>query len=166
MTQAHLSEEDLDDVLIGLGKPESDAHLVECEICRNQLEEFRSGVQVFNQASLAWSEARTLKARPPFNRSKVPQTVYAFVGWALAAAVLLLTIGVPVWRHDQRHALNRGTVPVEALDDSPAQIAQDNDLLRSVDESLNTSEASPISEYHMLDGPQPHRKAKQELRHQ
>ena len=169
MTQprsAHLSEEALDDVLIGLGSPESDAHLAECEVCRGQLEEFRSGMRVFNQASLAWSEARPMRSLRSLVRSKVRPGVFAPAGWALAAAVLLMMIGVPVWRHDHRTALIKSTAPAAANEDSPAQIAQDNDLLRSVDEALNTSEASPISEYHLSDGPQPHRKARPELRTQ
>ncbi|MDR3727338.1 MAG: hypothetical protein P4K86_09880 [Terracidiphilus sp.] len=167
MTQpwsAHLSEEALDDVLIGLGSPESDAHLAECEACRSQLEQFRSGMRNFNQASLAWSDARPLKSLPA--RSKVRQAAFAPVGWAFATAVLLLIIGVPVWRHDHRIAPSNGTVPAVTIEDSPAQIAQDNDLLRSVDEALNSSEASPISEYHLSDGPQLHRKARPELRNQ
>jgi hypothetical protein len=163
---AHLSEEALDDVLIGLGSPESDAHLAECETCRGQLEQFRSGVRVFNQASLAWSEARPMRIPLSPVRSKVRRAVFAPAGWALAAAVLLLMIGLPMWNHDRRTALSNRTAPAAAIEDSPAQIAQDNDLLRSVDEALNTSEASPISEYHLSDGPQLHRKARPELRTQ
>jgi hypothetical protein len=169
MTQprsAHLSEEALDDVLIGLGSPESAAHLAECEVCRGKLEEFRSGVRVFNQASLAWSEARPMRSPLSPARLKVRNAVFAPVGWAFAAVVLLVMIGVPVWNHGHRAALSNGTAPAAAIEDTPAQIAQDNDLLRSVDEALNTSEASPISEYHLSDGPQLHRKARPELRTQ
>lgn len=169
MTQphsAHLSEEALDDVLIGLGSPESDAHLAECEVCRGQLEEFRTGVRVFNQASLAWSEARPMRSPLSPARSKVHPAVFAPAGWAFAAVVLLVTIGVPVWNHDHRTSPSNGTAPAAAVEDSPTQIAQDNDLLRSVDEALNASEASPINEYHLSDGPLLHRKARPELRTQ
>ena len=106
-----------------------------------------------------------MKSLRPSARPMAHRAVFAPVGWALATAVLLMTIGVPVWRHDHRSTLSNGTAPA-AVEDSPAQIAQGNDLLRSVDEALNTSEASPISEYHLSDGPQPHRKARPELRNQ
>jgi hypothetical protein len=164
---AHLSEEALNDALIGLSFPEPDAHLAVCGFCRGQLEAVRTDLQAFNRTSLAWSEAR-LEARPAKSigaaaRLKVHHAMRAPLGWALAAAVLL-AIGVPVWNHDYRASLKYGSAPALAPEDSAAQIAQDNDLMRSVDTALNAPEASPIREYNLSNGPQLRLKPRPELR--
>ena len=61
----HLSEEALDDVLIGLGSAESEAHLAVCPECRAEVETFRGDVALFNAASVAWSESRRPQPRLP-----------------------------------------------------------------------------------------------------
>jgi predicted anti-sigma-YlaC factor YlaD len=167
----HLSEEAIDDVLIGLGSPESDAHLAACSHCRGQLEQFRSEMNLFNQASLAWSKAKSatiLRAAP---RPKARPALPAPAGWVLAAAALL-AIGLPVWNHAHRspagdasdYASTYAPAPASPAGDSEAQIAEDNDLLRSVNAALNSNEVSPISEYHLSDGPHPRHPARPELR--
>lgn len=159
----HLSEEDLHDVLIGMSTPEADTHLAQCQVCRDQLEQFHATIQVFNQASLAWSEARPAMKLHAGNRFKFHALVFAPVGWALAA-VALLAIGVPVWKYDHRSTFHNSPAPVTVPEDSEAQIAQDNDLLQSVNAVLTANEASPLSEYHLTDRPHPRVKARPELR--
>jgi hypothetical protein len=58
---AHLSEEAIYDVLIGLSSAETNAHLVVCALCRGELEALRSELQVFNDTALAWCKARPAK---------------------------------------------------------------------------------------------------------
>lgn len=161
---AHLSEEALNDVLIGLSSPESDAHIAVCAVCRGQLEEFRSEMRMFNQASLASSEARPTMIPRASAKATGRRAMFVPAGWVLAAAVLLI-IGVPAWwNYDHRFSPNRGPAPASATEDSEAQIAQDNDLLRSVNIALNTNEVSPISEYHLSERPHPRLKARPESR--
>jgi hypothetical protein len=165
--QFHLSEEALQDVLIGLSSPESDEHLVGCAECKSQVEEFRSTMQLFNQASLRWSEARAAATivTPVQARPWRPRLTPAV--WALATAALLLVIEVPLW-HQNRHSQQTAQAPaapptLEASAtraDSEAQIAEDNDLLRSVNAVLDPTEVSPVSEYHLLDRPHGHRKGR------
>lgn len=162
---AHLSEEALQDVLIGIGSPDSDAHLALCSICRGQLQEFRSDMQLFNRTSLAWSEARSAAALPAAPVPKFRNLVFAPASWILAAT-LLLAIGLPMWNHNHRSDLNLAPVPASLPEDSQAQIAQDNDLLREVNAALNQAEESPLNEYHLSDRPHPRRKARPELRKQ
>jgi predicted anti-sigma-YlaC factor YlaD len=159
----HLSEEALDDVLIGLGTPESEAHLAVCGVCRGQLEEFHSKLQMFSQASLAWSEARPAKSFHTVTRLKHRHAMNASLGWALAATIFLL-IGVPVWNHRHDSLPNFDLSTASAREDSAAQIAQDNDLLRSVNMALSATEASPLSEYNLSNGPHSHLKQRPELR--
>jgi hypothetical protein len=160
---AHLSEEALDDALIGLSSPETEAHLAMCEFCHSQMEEFRSELRLFNQTSLAWSEARPAKSVPVNGKSKFRHAMQAPLGWALAAAVFL-AIGVPVWNYDHRLSPHLSSSTAKTPEDTEAQIAQDNDLLRSVDAALSAPEASPLNEYNLSNGPHTRLKPRPELR--
>jgi len=157
---AHLTEEAVNDALIGLSTPEANAHLAVCQPCCDRLEKFRSTVTMFNQASLAWSEDRPAP-NPRIVGPKARPAWFAPASWALAAAILL-AIGVPVWRHEGRISQIRDAASASA--ESEAQIAADNDLLRSVDAVLSENEASPLNEYQLQDRPQPRQKARPELR--
>jgi predicted anti-sigma-YlaC factor YlaD len=160
---AHLSEEALNDVLIGLSPPASDAHLEQCEFCRGQLQSFRSEMRVFNQASLAWSAARPSRSYRAAPKTQARRVISAPVSWALATVILLM-IAIPAWNRNHRASRNSqaGTAASSAL--SETQIAEDNDLLRSVNAVLSVNEESPISEYHLSGGPRPHRQARPEMR--
>jgi len=159
----HLTEDALNDALIGLSSPESEAHLATCAVCRVKVEEFRSEMQMFNQTTLAWSEARPAKSLQGAGRTKAHPVSFAAAGWVLAAVVLLM-IAIPVWNRDRRSAARDRVVPASAPENSEAQIAQDNELLRQIDMALSASEASPINEYHLADRPHPRLKVRKELR--
>lgn len=159
-SSAHLSEEALDDVLIGLSSPESEAHLAVCGACRGQLEDFQSRVQVFNQTSLAWSESKPAISLRPKIEARARRQRFLPLELAMAAT-LLLVIGVPVWNREHNQVSEQPVAQSAATGDSEAQIAQDNDLLRSVDAALSTNDESPISEYHLAVKPHSHMKARQ-----
>ena len=183
-SSAHLSEEALDDVLIGLSSPESEAHLAICSVCRGQLEDFQSRVQVFNQTSLAWSESKPAVSLRPKVEAKARRQRFIPLELAMAATLLLL-IGVPVWNRehnqtseppvaqsaaagDSETQIAQDNDLLRSVDaalsthvDSDAQIAQDNDLLRSVDEVLSSNDDSPIREYHLAVKPHTRMKARQ-----
>jgi len=164
---AHLSEEALDDVLIGLSTPESDAHLAVCNACRSRVEGFQSGLQAFNQASLAWSEARpmttTTISLQAAAKSKARRAMFAPLGWAMAATVILM-IGIPIWTRDHPTPSIHEAAAAATAVDSEAQIAQDNELLKSVDMALSTNDESLLSEYHLSDEHHSHLKKRPELR--
>jgi predicted anti-sigma-YlaC factor YlaD len=160
---SHLSEEALNDVLIGLGSPEAEAHLDECEVCRGKLQAFRSEVNVFNQASLAWSESRAEKSSCVAREARARSVIFSPAVWALAA-LFLLVIGFPVWNRGHRALPDGKTETAVESSVSEAQIAEDNNLLRSVNAVLSANEASPVSEYRLLDMPRSHRKARLESR--
>jgi len=163
----HLSEEALNDVLIGLGSPGDEAHLVACPACRARRADFRAQVQAFGESSLAWSEARAAAMPRPSKWQAARRVPIPALGLALAA-MLLVAVAAPLWHHfNSSGPSSSGAVvpPVSASGDSEAQIAQDNELLRSVDVALNTDAVAPLnpygfSPYGFSDKPRPHSKAR------
>ena len=149
----HLSEESLDDVLIGLGSPESHAHLAACTECRAQVEAFQGDVRLFNAASMAWSENRPRSA-PHRTHARL-----AFGSWAAVSAALVL-MAVAIWQHRPTPVPNHTTILQPMPVDSAAQIAQDNQLLEAVNAAISPDEDSPIDEYNIrVESPLPHAKA-------
>jgi anti-sigma factor RsiW len=145
----HLSEEALDDLLIGLGSVEAEAHLAACSRCSDTLRQFQAKMGNFNQASLAWSEDRPVpqamrKAIARLNAK--PHGAIAPLRWAVAVAVVA-ALGFQIWTYEFQR---RSTPPVASVSpsvDSEVQIAQDNQLLQSVNAALKASDVLPASEY-------------------
>jgi ferric-dicitrate binding protein FerR (iron transport regulator) len=147
----HLSEESLNDVLIGLPAAASEAHIEQCAECRARVEDFQSSVRLFNQASLAWIDAqpgRTLPAARPFRSARRRLMLAA---WATAAALFVMA-GVPFLRHPIQMQSPAMTAPT----DSEEQIAEDNELLRAVDAAINPDEQSVVNSYQLESRPPKH----------
>lgn len=147
---AHLTNDQFVELLLGApADSESASHLAQCDHCRQQLSLFESSVTGFHKASLGWSEAHsnTLPAVAP---PPAHHAIFAPLRWA-AASVMLLLLAVPVWKHSHPAAPPADLASLS--DDSPAQIAEDNDLLQSVHTALNANEISPLHEYRLADGP-------------
>jgi hypothetical protein len=155
----HLSEEALDDVLIGLGTAESRAHLAVCAECRAQVATFHGDIGLFNAASMAWSESRRPQLRESAPHGRTLHA--AFIGWA-AVATAMVVMAVGIWRHRPEPSRQAHTVQQSQPLDSEAQIAQDNQLLQAVNSAISPDEASPIEEYRILESrnshPKPHSK--------
>ncbi len=151
-TLKHLDDEALNDVLIGLGSLESDAHMARCPECRSKVENFRADITLFNAASMAWSEpgrGRPVKAPPP---PAAPRIRFAFVGWSVAA-VLLLIMAMTLWRQSAVAPPNRvNTLESQPLD-SETQIAQDNELLQQINAAISSDDEFPIQEYNLRERP-------------
>ena len=93
----HLSEEALNDVLIGMGSYQSELHLASCPECRAKVETFRSGMNMFNETSLAWIEsASSATPRSAVLRPKPRRLEFRSIGWAVAALALLIATAVPL----------------------------------------------------------------------
>lgn len=161
---AHLSPEALDDLLIGLGTPESQAHLVSCPDCDRRVSEFHVAMGDFNRASLGWAEARPRLGQQAASRLRALRIAASPWSWVLAVAVLFAVV-LPIFLH-RSLTFNNTAVSTSEQGDSDAQIAQDNDLLRSVNVVLNEGEESPIAVYHLSKAPHPRLRARPELRKQ
>jgi len=148
----HLSEEALDDVLIGLGSDQALGHLTRCPECRSKVGAFRSDIAHFNEATLAWSENRPQCA--PAMRSTVTTFQFPFVatGWT-AVFALLVVLAIPMWNRFHPTPSNFLAVTPQITDDSEAQIAHDNDLLQAVNAAVNPPDESPVEQYHLSESP-------------
>jgi len=174
-TMMHLTEDQIDDVLMGDPAAESAAHLEACSTCRLRVVEFEVSLAGFKAVTLAWSERRSATA-PAKLRMPVNAAWQRGASWAAAAAVLLVGIAVPVARHETRGvqvvasntvsrvergvaaqtavattARVRETVPaapgLAASGKSAAQIARDNEMLQAIDRELDASVQSPTDAF-------------------
>ena len=157
----HLSEEELNDVLIGLGSRESENHVAECALCRAKAQGFQTDMGSFNESTLAWSEARSHAMGSIDVRQRPLRMPYAAMGWA-AAAVLLLAVSIPVWRFGNYFGMKNNTVRIVPSEDSQGQIEEDNELLKAVNVAINENDVSLANEKQLLEGPHPSVKVRQE----
>ena len=144
----HLSAEAFDDLLIGMGSREAEAHLEKCAACRQKLLSFREDVSLFNEASLGWAQARTPQAqllprRRPFF---VPSPVLGLG----AVAMMLVVLGLPVVHRPHPVAIPNTPAASDAAD-SVEQIAEDNKLMKDVDTAINPDEGSIVAQYHLTE---------------
>ena len=152
----HLTDEQFAECVAGCAvvapDPESEAHLRECSQCREELARFAASMEDFSRAAFGWSETQPAvslraKARPQSGRSWL-----APAGWAVAAAVLLAA-GLPiVIHHDRQPAASPDAAVADGPDDSDAQIAEDNRLMRSVDMAIGGNESSELRGYGLQTG--------------
>jgi uncharacterized protein HemX len=147
----HLTDDQFTECLInGAPAPEAREHLTHCDRCQQQVSHFLNSVGDFNAASLAWSESRPSTSLRAASTPPTRNQALAPLGWALAAAALL-AVGVPAFQHDRPLTLTHNLAASVAPEDSEAQIAQDNDLLLSVNMALTQNAPSPIREYELTD---------------
>jgi anti-sigma factor RsiW len=154
----HLSEEAMDDALIGIATAETEAHLATCDVCRAQVASFQLQMDSFNAATMAWSE-RKIAAQPIRVDSNVKPWRGVFVpspAWAMAA-IIVLTIAALMLHWNTTHnsirlASNDTPAPAvtginSTMGDSAIQIEQDNQLLQSVNAALTTADESPAMQF-------------------
>lgn len=153
-TTNHLSDEALNDVLIGMASPAAESHLADCPLCRGKVENFQSDLGAWNATTLQWSETRAERAGSiQLHRARRRQPLAA-MGWALAA-VALIAIAIPVGRESGIFNPHHDTAVVTPPEDSETQIAQDNELLKAVNAAINPDEMSPLKEYDLFGRPHP-----------
>jgi hypothetical protein len=152
----HLTEEELNDLLIGESASASASHLAACPSCRAKVEEFQSGLEAFNQTALSWCEMRSVTLPVPQVPAKPRHWPLATMGWA--AAGLLLIMMAPIVRQTNWFHPNHGAPVITAHEgegDTEAQIAQDNELLKAVNAAINPSEEPQLDEFGLSAKPHP-----------
>jgi hypothetical protein len=152
---AHLSESELESVLIGDAAPASATHLAACGSCRSALAEMEAPLAAFRGVTLAWSERRS--ATLPL-RDLEPARRRAASGWrqrfALSTSLAVaLAVGVAIPVLHRTMPTETGHNPVDATGSasaaSPAspdeQISRDNLMLKAIDQELDSRAESPVS---------------------
>jgi hypothetical protein len=144
----HLSEEEIDDALIGAGAIGTQHHLETCPECRLKLDQFQTGIRQFNETLLAYSEARNSRRVTAFQKTgfRFPKPA---IGILAAALVLLIASAPRISRlfHSPDHSISVESDYV----DSQEQIAQDNELMSNVEAAINPDEASIVDQFQLLD---------------
>lgn len=158
----HLSEEAINDVLVGMSTPAHEEHLADCQLCRSRVADFRSNLALFNQAALAWAELKAEKKpasiRPVQIRPIRSLTTAHPLPWKpVTAAAAVLFLAAALWNHQHAQDVSTQVYPAQTVpeqtasngssDPNPDQIAQDNQLLRNVYDALEDEPQSPVSEF-------------------
>lgn len=138
MSTTHLSDEQFGQLLAGeTADPATKMHLESCAICRGELESVRSAVGDLGELSLRWAEQRAGRVQVPPRWSL---RWHAVPGWSAAVAVLLFC-GVAIGVHEQAASRSHIAMQISRSQPAPAptedELAQDNRLLRSIDDELS-----------------------------
>ena len=144
--QAHLTDEELDEVLMELAEPAVLRHAQSCTACGLRVEEFREAMASFNQATLAWSEARanSLPAVPErtAGREWLPGGLRLTREWMYGgAAVAVLAMLITGTIHERTAAGSAGTrVATQTESDyfssRQQEISNDNAMLTAISAEL------------------------------
>jgi hypothetical protein len=159
---SHLSEDDLDEILLGIASPESSAHLAACSVCERRFTAFQTQLKeqmaAFNQASMAWSEARSNTiSRDLASHKATPRLTLPAVWSAAAAMMLAATLALHV-------SLDRRSSALEASNSAASQtisassnaihpehdqseLASDNAMLAAIDSEMGTPQPDQFGLY-------------------
>jgi len=144
----HLTDEQVADYLSGESVKTTETHLAECAACRGEIDRLRASLRAFDQASMAWSEAR-IGSEPVSKPGRVFSRMQS--GWRPLAAGTLAAATAIVFTllftvHHRRLSAD-GNVRASNISDSTAEMERDNLLLRAIDEEFDSVELSPSTMY-------------------
>lgn len=158
----HLSEDDLDEVLLGIASPQSSAHLAACDLCTERFQTFQTELKAqmtaFNQASMAWSEARSNTiSRDLASHKSTPRLTLPAIWSATAAMVLAVTLALHVSLDHRSAALEASnstasqTISASADAIHPEhdqhELASDNAMLAAIDSEMGTPQPAQFGLY-------------------
>lgn len=132
----HLTDEQFSQLLAGEPCNETAAtHLESCTACRQELGSMQVAVGTLRDLSLRWAEQRAVRITAP---SRWVLSLQRLPGWSTATALLLfgLAIGVHVQSGPRSSASEIGQAQTATVP-SDNELAEDNQLLRSIDQELN-----------------------------
>ena len=124
---------------------------------------FFASVDDFSHAALGWSAAQPAVSPRAIVTASARRPFVAVAQWAVAAVVVLMAGGAVV-AHRPGSTVAVSAPGIAVVDDSEAQIAQDNQLLESVNVALVGDDPSPFREYRLRETPQKRMKARAEVR--
>lgn len=162
----HLSEEQIDDQLMGDLSGEAAAHLAGCEHCSARVATSGAPMENFRGVSTAWAERRS--ATMPIPSVQAGALVWQRrVGWAMTACALVL--GISLTGNERKVEMLRASVQsaqsVDAVSPTTARVAVvpvavgngtvdetsaerysgDNRMLKAIDNELDASVETPAA---------------------
>jgi hypothetical protein len=139
----HLTHQELTDHLLGTRSATVEAHLASCSDCSKELYQFRESLGTFRAAVHNWSEAERPVQRHVF---PVPRSFdWLLVG---AMALVLLTFSLVFWGDRPDNSAQNPSAPI---DNSLAQIQQDNELLSNINQELSEGLPAPMQPLQVAD---------------
>jgi hypothetical protein len=144
---AHITHEEMTDLLMGARTSTLECHLQTCAGCREELERVKSSLALFRTASHAWSESESSESAAWQPVIKLPRASAHISWWKMAAvAAVMLTVFATAYRIKKNFSADSAAkmttsqpVTTASLQD---QIAEDNELLAQVNSEI--SEAVPM----------------------
>lgn len=144
-TGAHLTEDELDEVLMGIASAEISAHIEICQPCGDRLEAFKTQMSVFNQATMAWSESRSNGlSRDIAAHTPTPRLTLATVWCSAATAMLALAFGLTITLHKAPAA---NDAAYSHPDHDQRELATDNAMLAAIDSEMGTPRPTQFGIY-------------------
>jgi hypothetical protein len=158
----HLSEDELDDQLLGDLAPAPAAHLAACQHCTDRLAEASAPLAAFENLTLAWSERRSATMPIP-DLSQQRPIWQRRMAWATASFACVLGLSLVNISHEvtlrssdvsapTAESARQVALPAIHLNVSasvakpqPAQISADNQMLHAVDSELDASADTPAT---------------------
>ena len=154
----HLSEDEIDDQLIGDLAAAPAAHLDACPLCTHRVTQAKDPIASFQSLSMAWSERRSATLPVP-NRSMNRSFWQRRGAWVTACSVL--AIGIAFANVGHRASLTVDVQPIQ-VQPSPQvaagtdasrdtatppaeQISADNQMLQAIDDEIHTAPNSPAT---------------------
>lgn len=148
LAACHLTQEELDELLMGVATPELRAHCAICARCGDRVGALSESIAFYNQASLAWSEARSNTFTRDLSGHKPTRRLTASAARSVAATLILglvvsLSAGTHLW------PAHVASPSLQAAPDVRAQqIARDNAMLDAIDAELTQPESAPATMSH------------------
>jgi hypothetical protein len=155
---AHLSDNQIDDQLIGDLAAEPAAHLATCPVCTERVAAAASPLTNFQSVTMAWSERRAATLPiPDFTRQQ--PFWQRHMAWVTACSIFAIGIALTnashqaVIRTAELQPMQQTASPSVLLTETAsatvapreAQVFADNQLLKAIDDDLDTSADSPAT---------------------
>ena len=164
-TVKHLTEDELDEILMGIADSAASSHAETCQVCAGRLTQFRAALGEFNHASLAWSEARSNSLTRDLRAHRLSPTLsrpalWSCVSAGVVAAALLLTAGLEHHTAAGRNASMQASALAGSDYESSRQqeIAMDNEMLAAISSEIDHPTPIPSTLYEDVSGPGSHRR--------
>ena len=145
---AHITHEEMTELLMGARTSTLDCHLQACAECREELERVKSSLAMFSSASHSWSESAAAEATEMQRVITLPR-VRTYTSWWKVAAVtaVLLVVFAAAYRIEKGSPIDNSAkviTPAINAESSQSQIAQDNELLAQVNSEISESVPTPM----------------------